>query len=89
MSTRITSYAEAFDLINVSYTDKVKERMHKYEQEGHTEKSICYTIWKKSDKLMSFRGDSRFWGVLENELKKYSWTTNDPRWETYNKNKAR
>lgn len=83
MSTKITNYLQAFDYIGVAYTDKVKARMKEYEKEGHTEKSICYTIWKKSDKLMSFKDDARFWGVFENELKKYSWTKNDPRWKEY------
>ena len=90
MSTRkITTYTEAFDLINVTLTQKVMERMREYEKQGHTEKCICYTIWRKADKLKAFRMDSRFWAVFDNELRKYSWTKDAPRWKEYNHNKAK
>lgn len=89
MSThKITTYEEAFEYIGIPCTEKVKERMKKYEEEGHTEKSICFTIWKKAEKLMDFRMDSRFWSVFDNELRKYSWTKDDPRWGGYNRRKG-
>jgi hypothetical protein len=36
---------------------------------------------------MQFRGDSRFYSILENEIKKWSWSKDDSRWADYNKRK--
>jgi hypothetical protein len=69
---RITSYAEAFDLINVKLTDKALNKLKVIESEGYKEKNICYAIWKGQEKIMSFRNDERFWGVLANEVRKYA-----------------
>jgi len=63
--------------------EKVKAFTSKMEREGHTEKSICFTIWKKQDKLLAFKRDSRFFTVLESEINKWSWKKDDPRWQEY------
>ena len=86
---RVTTYAEAFDMINVRLTDKVKVFLNGLEKEGYSEKSICYTIAKSEAKIMQFRGDSRFLTVIANEVRKNVWTRNDPRWKEYNERKAK
>jgi hypothetical protein len=68
---RITSYAEAFDLINVKLTGKALDKLKAIESEGYREKNICYAIWKGQEKIMSYRNDERFWSVLTNEVRKY------------------
>ncbi len=84
MAYRITRYEQAFeDVLGIKIDEKIKAFLKRMEREGHTEKSICFTIWKKQDKLLAFRRDSRFLGVLENEINKWSWKRDDPRWTEY------
>lgn len=88
---KVTTYDEAFPLIGIYDYKKVKgleDFLLRMESEGHSERSIAFTIWKKQDKLRMFRKDERFFSIFRNEIKKYSWTKNDPRWEEYNKKKA-
>ncbi len=87
MPYRINTYEEAFDLIGVALTDNVRAKLKKLELEGHTEKSICFVIWKTQAKLMAFKYDNRFWGVFVNEVNKWSWKKDDPRWDEYWKRK--
>lgn len=86
---RATNYAEAFDMINVKLTDKVMTFLKTLEAEGYTEKSICYAIGKSENKIMQFRGDTRFLSVIANEVRKNTWTKQDPRWKEYNAKKAK
>ncbi len=69
---RINKYEEAFDLLGVKYTESTKERLKFIEKKGYKEQNICYAIWKGQDKIMAFRGDSRFWSILENEVIKHA-----------------
>jgi hypothetical protein len=88
---KITTYGEAFPLIDINDYKNFKglaDFLMRMELEGHSEKSIAFTIWKKQEKLRMFRRDERFFSILKNEIKKYSWTKDDPRWEEYNKKKA-
>jgi hypothetical protein len=62
--------------------------INRLEGEGHSEKSICFAIWKAQDKLLKFRQDTRFLSILENEIKKWSWPKGDPRWDKYYEKKA-
>lgn len=88
MAYRITRYEDAFEgVLGVKITIKIGEFIRKMEQEGHTEKSICFTIWKTQDKLLAFKNDSRFLTVLESEINKWSWKKDDPRWQEYWKKK--
>ena len=68
---KIIKYEEAFDLINVTITDKTKEYLRSMQKEGYSERSICYCIWKSHDKIMKFRDDARFYSILSNEIRKY------------------
>lgn len=70
---RITTYEEAFDLINVAYNDKAKSIIEQLNNEGYKEKSIAFCIWKSQDKIMSFIYDNRFWNVLINEVRKHGY----------------
>ncbi len=87
MPSRITTYSQAFDLINICPNDRIKSILKRLENEGRTERSICFAIWKSHEKIMQFRGDQRFYSVFENEIKKWSWGRDDPRWADYNKRK--
>jgi len=85
---RITTYEQAFEgLLGIPFDDKLKNFVKKLEEEGHTEKSISFSIWKKQDKLRVFRNDPRFLSVLKNEIEKWSWKKDDPRWVEYWKRK--
>lgn len=83
MADRITTYQQAFNLIRVQVDDKVKQLITTLESEGHTERSIAFSIWKSQYKLQAFRNDSRFWNILRNEINKWSWKKDDPRWQEY------
>lgn len=88
MPIRITKYEEAFDMLNIKLNDRIKGLIARLSGEGRSEKSICFALWKSQEKIMQFRGDSRFYGVMENEIRKWSWGKDDPRWEEYNKKRA-
>lgn len=84
MAYRITKYEQAFeDVLNMRFDDKLQGLVRVLEHEGHTEKSICFSIWKSQRKLIAFKGDSRFIGILRNEVNKWSWKKDDPRWQEY------
>lgn len=84
MSYRVTTYKEAFEgVLGVSFDRKMREFVKGLERDGHTEKSIAYSVWKSQEKLLKFKNDSRFIGVLKNEILKYSWPNGDPRWDNY------
>lgn len=83
MSVRITKYEQAFKEICVPLDEKAKKILLQLEREGHTEKSICYAIYKEQDALYRYRFDERFWGIFINKIRKWSWPTGDRRWDDY------
>jgi len=83
MAYRIERYEQAFDLIEVAFDEKMRDFVKRLEREGHTEKSICFSIWKSQDKIRAFNRDSRFLGILKNEINKWSWKKDDSRWKDY------
>jgi hypothetical protein len=88
MPVRITSYRQVFEMLGINENDvKVKSVIGNLENEGHTEKSICYSVYRSQDKLMKFSRDSRFWGIFINEVRKWSWPKGDTRWDDYWKRK--
>ena len=87
MAIRITTYKDAFKLIGVMPSGKINDVIKKLERDGHTEKSISFSIWKSKDKLRAFSQDKRFCNILINEVRKWSWARNDPRWDAYWKKK--
>lgn len=82
---KITTIQQALDLIGVTGNQRVINIVKKLQNEGRSEKSICYSIWKSSDKIIAYKSDNRFYTVLENEIKKWAWTNKDPRWQEKNK----
>ncbi|MSU01959.1 GIY-YIG nuclease family protein [Tissierella pigra] len=88
MSYRITTYKKAFEeVLGMEFDENLQTFVKLLEFEGHTEKSISYSVWKSQEKLLKFKHDSRFMGVLKNEILKYSWPKGDPRWDGYWKKK--
>jgi hypothetical protein len=88
MAVRIATYRQAFnDVLGVDIDDKIKNLLRELENEGHTEKSICFSIWKSQDKLLAFKRDNRFIGILRNEVNKWSWPIGDARWQEYHARK--
>jgi hypothetical protein len=87
MPDRITTYEQAFCLINVKINDRIRNLLSRLSSEGRSEKSISFAIWKSKEKIMKFKHDQRFYSVLENEIKKWSWSNSDPRWKDYNRRK--
>ena len=61
MAYRVTTYIQAFEgTLGIKFDDRMKKFVTDCEHDGHTEKSICFTVWKKQDKLLCFKNDSRF-----------------------------
>ena len=88
MTYRVTTYEDAFKgVLGVEIDEKIKRLIKELEQEGHTEKSIAFSIWKTQDKLLAYKYDNRFLSILRNEINKWSWTKDDPRWDEYWKKK--
>jgi uncharacterized protein YutD len=85
---RITTYEQAFGLVlGLSFDYKLQKFVAGLEKEGHTEKSIAYSIWRTQDILKQYvknhKYNNEFMVVLKKEILKYSWAKGDPRWETY------
>lgn len=87
MPDRITTYAEAFDMLNIKQNEKIKAILSRLEKDGRNEKSICFALWRGREKIIQFKGDTRFYSVMENEIRKWSWSKDDPRWHEYNRRK--
>ena len=81
---KITTYKQAFEqVLEMEFDKKLQDFVKRLEEEGHTEKSIAFSVWKTQEKLMRFKKDTRFLGILKNEILKYSWRKGDPRWDSY------
>lgn len=85
---KVTTYRMAFEgVLSIAIDEKIKKFIEGLEKEGHTEKSIAYSIWRTQEKLARFKGAPNFMNILRNEILKYSWSKSDPRWNEYNKRK--
>lgn len=86
---RIETYKQAFEeVLGIKFDSSLKAFVEKLEKKGHTEKSISFAIWRTKDTLREYIPSSditffSFLEVLRNEINKYSWTKNDPRWTEY------
>lgn len=87
MSFRIENYAQAFTVIRKPITEDVRKMLRRLESEGHTEKSICYSVWRECDNLHKFRNMDNYWDKFEEGVRKWSWPKGDPRWDDYEKRK--
>jgi len=72
----------------IPLTNYVKNRLSWIEKQGWTERGICYAASRSFDKLYEMRRDSRFWSVFYNEVKKWAFKKDDPRWESFNKERT-
>jgi hypothetical protein len=88
MPTRITTYDQAFRTINMPYNEKAITIIKELEKEGHTERSICYAIWRDRPNLFKHNRDQNFWDYFINRIKVWSWATDDPRWELHYRKKV-
>lgn len=84
---KISTYEQAFRLIGAPWPMKQKFEaiISNLEVNGHTEKSICYAIWKENEKLCKAYVLHRkyFWRTFEECIMKWSWPAGDPRWKKY------
>ncbi len=85
---RITTYEQAFGIVlGLSFDKVLKKFVFDLEKEGHTEKSIAYSIWRTQDILKQYvtnhKRDGNFLSILRKEILKFSWTKDDPRWDEY------
>lgn len=81
---KVTTYTQAFlGVLGIPLDAKIKDFLKKLESDGHTEKGISFSIWRSQEKLSTFRYDHRFMSILENEINKWSWKKDDPRWTEY------
>lgn len=83
MPTRIKNYEQICELIKIPYDTKAKIMFKILEREGHTERSICFAIWKEGKKLRFLPKDDCFWREFIKIIKKWSWPEGDPRWKIY------
>jgi hypothetical protein len=84
MPDRITTYQQAFiGVLGIPLDGEMQQLVRSLEKEGHTEKGISFSIWRSQDKLNAFKNDKRFIGILRNEINKWSWKKDDPRWIQY------
>lgn len=86
---RINSYSEAFEVVlKIEISEKLFNLLKKLESEGHTEKSICFSICKAYRELNENKENEKsFLELLEESVNKWSWKKDDPRWQEYWKKK--
>lgn len=76
-----SNYKELFSLLRIEYSGDIYEKHIKpLGEDGYTERGICFAASKQEDKLRKFVGDSRFWSIFANEVRKIAFKKNDPRW---------
>lgn len=72
--------------MNFRVNQKDREKISNFLlMEGYTIQGICYAASRAEEKLYKFVDDPRFASVFINEVKKYAYKKNDPRWELKNK----
>lgn len=85
---RITTYKQAFEeVLGIEFDEKLKKFVSELEGDGHTEKSIAFSIWRTKDTLLNHIKEDYFLRMLKNEILKYSWSKDDTRWKEYSKAK--
>jgi len=89
MPIRIGNYEDICTRINISYDAKAKIYFKSLEEEGHTERSICFAIYKGGKKLIGMPKDKLFWTEFLKIIRKWSWAKDDIRWVHYNAKKKR
>jgi len=80
------NFTEAFDLLNIRYNQAIYNKVIKeLIKEDYSESGICYVIRKRLYYLQPFVGQHRFWGILQNEVRKNVKKVHDPYWTELNR----
>lgn len=71
----VKTYKEVFEVtLGIEFDEKLQKCVKYLETEDYDERSIVYAIYISQDKLLKYIGDSRFYGILQNEVRKYART---------------
>lgn len=73
------TFAEVCQNLRINRHDKELIWRVIVEEDGYTERALCYVAAKCSDKLSSFIGDSRFASIYINEVRKIAFKPGDAR----------
>lgn len=72
----VKTYKEVFEVIlGIKFDEKLQKCVKYLEtNEDYDERSIVYAIYISQDKLSAYIGDSRFYSILQNEVRKHAHT---------------
>lgn len=72
----VKTYKEVFEVIlGIKFDEKLQKCVKYLEtNEDYDERSIVYAIYISQDKLLAYIGDSRFYSIIQNEVRKYART---------------
>ena len=71
----VKTYKEVFEVIlDIKFDEKLQQCVKYLEKEDYDERSIVYAIYTSRDKLSIYIGDSRFYSILQNEVRKIAHT---------------
>lgn len=83
---KIKTYKQAFEyVLGIPIDEKIQTCIKRLEEEGYKEYNIAYAIWKSQEKLTMYKNDSRFCSILQNEVRKNTYT--QQQWNEYWKEK--
>lgn len=68
----VKTYKEVFEVtLGIEFDEKLQKCVKYLEiNEDYDERSIVYAIYMSQDKLLKYIGDSRFYSILQNEIRK-------------------
>jgi len=71
----VKTYQQAFEVVlGIKFDEKLQKCVNGLEAEDYDERSIAYAIYTSQDKLLIYIGDSRFYSILQNEVRKIAHT---------------
>ena len=79
----LNNYKDAFCKLNMPLSNNVLFNLGKIEQQGWTEKDICYAIFMSLKKLSFYGCTSLFWSKLLDEVKEHCFGINDLKGDWY------
>lgn len=83
---KVKTYKQAFEyVLGIPFDEKIQNCIKYLEEEGYKEYNIAYVIWKMQEKLNMYIYDSRFCSILQNEVRKNTYT--QEQWNKYWKEK--
>lgn len=81
-----TDVNQVFDYLRIK-KEKREWIIKQLQSEGYTKQSICYAAARAEEKLYRFISDDRMPTILMNEVRKYAFKRDDPRWNRIKKSK--